>query len=140
MRGGCRVLVLTPTRELAAQIAESFRVYGKHARHHGRHRCMAASPFRPQVNAMARGVDILVATPGRLIDHLEQRSVNLSGTEVLVLDEADQMLDMGFIAPIRKILAQAVASAGRACSSRRPCRARSARWPPRCCAIRCACR
>ena len=63
-------------------------------------------PFRPQVNAMARGVDILVATPGRLIDHIEQRSVNLQGTEILVLDEADQMLDMGFIAPIRKILSK----------------------------------
>jgi ATP-dependent RNA helicase RhlE len=63
-------------------------------------------PHRPQVNAMSRGVDILVATPGRLNDHLAQRSVVLSGTEILVLDEADQMLDMGFIRPIRDILAK----------------------------------
>jgi len=103
LRQGARVLVLSPTRELASQIAESFRVYGKHigvtvAVMYG------GMPFRPQVNAVSRGVDILVATPGRLIDHLEQRSVNLSGVEILVLDEADQMLDMGFIAPIRKIL------------------------------------
>ena len=95
--------MLSPTRELASQIADSFRVYGKQtgltvATMYG------GVPFRPQVNAMARGVDILVATPGRLIDHIEQRSVNLQGTEILVLDEADQMLDMGFIAPIRKIL------------------------------------
>jgi ATP-dependent RNA helicase RhlE len=105
LRGGTRVLVLSPTRELASQIAESFRVYGKHtgltvAVMYG------GVPFRPQVNAMTRGVDVLVATPGRLIDHIEQRSVNLSGTEILVLDEADQMLDMGFIAPIRKILSK----------------------------------
>jgi ATP-dependent RNA helicase RhlE len=105
LRQGARVLVLSPTRELASQIAESFRVYGKHA---GVTVAVmyGGVPFRPQVNALSRGVDILVATPGRLIDHLEQRSVNLSGVEVLVLDEADQMLDMGFIAPIRKILSK----------------------------------
>ena len=105
LRQGARVLVLSPTRELASQIAESFRVYGRNT-----NLTVAVMyggvPFRPQVNAMSRGVDILVATPGRLIDHLEQRSVVLSGTEVLVLDEADQMLDMGFIAPIRKILSK----------------------------------
>lgn len=103
LRGGSRALVLSPTRELASQIAESFRTYGKH---------MGVTvavmfggmPFRPQVNAMRNGVDILVATPGRLLDHIEQRSVDLSGTEILVLDEADQMLDMGFIQPIRRIL------------------------------------
>ena len=105
LRQGARVLVLSPTRELASQIAESFRVYGKHA---GVTVAVmyGGVPFRPQVNALSRGVDVLVATPGRLIDHLEQRSVNLSGVEVLVLDEADQMLDMGFIAPIRKILSK----------------------------------
>jgi ATP-dependent RNA helicase RhlE len=105
LRGGARALVLSPTRELATQIAESFRTYGKHA---GLTVAVmfGGVPFRPQVNAMSRGVDILVATPGRLIDHLDQRSVNLSGTEILVLDEADQMLDMGFIAPIRKILSK----------------------------------
>ena len=104
LRQGARALVLSPTRELASQIAESFRVYGQARRVSPSPLMYGGVPFRPQVNAMSRGVDILVATPGRLIDHLEQRSVNLSGTEILVLDEADQMLDMGFIAPIRKIL------------------------------------
>lgn len=105
LRGGARALILSPTRELASQIAESFRTYGRHT---GLTVAVmfGGVPFRPQVNAMTRGVDILVATPGRLIDHLDQRSVNLSGTEILVLDEADQMLDMGFIAPIRKILSK----------------------------------
>jgi len=105
LRCGARALILSPTRELATQIAESFRTYGRHT---GLSVAVmfGGMPFRPQVNAMARGVDILVATPGRLIDHLDQRSVNLSGTEILVLDEADQMLDMGFIAPIRQILSR----------------------------------
>jgi ATP-dependent RNA helicase RhlE len=103
LRGGTRALILSPTRELTTQIAESFRTYGKHsgltvAVMYG------GMPFGPQVKAMSRGVDILVATPGRLLDHMEQRSVDLKGTEILVLDEADQMLDMGFIQPIRKIL------------------------------------
>jgi ATP-dependent RNA helicase RhlE len=105
IRGGARVLVLSPTRELAAQIAQSFKTYGRHtgltvAVMYG------GVPHRPQVNAMSRGVDVLVATPGRLMDHVEQRSVVLSGTEILVLDEADQMLDMGFIRPIRQILSK----------------------------------
>ncbi|MFA5900092.1 MAG: DEAD/DEAH box helicase [Hyphomicrobium sp.] len=105
LRQGARVLVLSPTRELATQIADSFRTYGKHT---GLTVAVmfGGMPFRPQVNAIKNGVDILVATPGRLLDHLEQRSVVLSGTEILVLDEADQMLDMGFIAPIRKILSK----------------------------------
>jgi len=105
LRCGARALILSPTRELATQIADSFRTYGRHT---GLSVTVmfGGMPFRPQVNAMARGVDILVATPGRLIDHLDQRSVNLSGTEILVLDEADQMLDMGFIAPIRRILSK----------------------------------
>src|SRR5262249_47583691 len=89
-RAGARVLVLSPTRELAAQIAQSFKTYGRHtgltvAVMYG------GVPHRPQVAAMSRGVDVLVATPGRLMDHVEQRSVVLSGTEILVLDEADQM-------------------------------------------------
>jgi ATP-dependent RNA helicase RhlE len=104
-RGGARVLVLSPTRELAAQIAESFKTYGRHT---GLTVTVmyGGVPHRPQVNAMSRGVDVLVATPGRLMDHVEQRSVVLSGTEILVLDEADQMLDMGFIRPIRQILSK----------------------------------
>ncbi|MEI9902249.1 MAG: DEAD/DEAH box helicase [Hyphomicrobium sp.] len=138
MRSGTRALILSPTRELASQIAESFRTYGKHS---GLTVAVmfGGMPFRPQVNALKNGVDILVATPGRLLDHVDQRSVNLSGTEILVLDEADQMLDMGFIQPIRKILG-GCRSAARACSSRRRCRARSAPWPPKSCAIPCASR
>ncbi len=103
-RRGCRVLVLSPTRELASQIAESFRTYGRH---------MGLSvavvfggvKYGPQVRALAGGVDILVATPGRLIDHINEKVANLGGVEVLVLDEADQMLDLGFLPPIRRIVA-----------------------------------
>jgi ATP-dependent RNA helicase RhlE len=102
-RLGCRALILSPTRELASQIADSFRTYGANSQ------LRVAVVFggvaaRPQIKAMVRGVDILVATPGRLIDHIQQRNIELSGTEILVLDEADQMLDMGFIKPIRQIL------------------------------------
>jgi ATP-dependent RNA helicase RhlE len=105
LRGGARALILSPTRELASQIADSFRTYGKHM---GLNVAVmfGGMPFRPQLNAMKNGVDVLVATPGRLIDHIEQRSVDLAGTEILVLDEADQMLDMGFIQPIRRILSK----------------------------------
>jgi ATP-dependent RNA helicase RhlE len=104
-RGGCRVLVLSPTRELASQIAESFKTYGKHMGF------SVATVFGgvghvPQQRALARGVDVLVATPGRLIDHLGTKHARLDHTEVLVLDEADQMLDAGFLPPIRKIVAQ----------------------------------
>ncbi len=99
----CRVLVLSPTRELASQIAESFRVYGKHLG------LTIATVFggvsgRPQTQALARGVDVVVATPGRLLDHMGTRAIRLDRTEILVLDEADQMLDMGFIVAIRKIV------------------------------------
>jgi ATP-dependent RNA helicase RhlE len=98
-----RVLVLTPTRELAAQVHESVRDYGQYL------------PFRsavifggvsinPQKQKLIKGVDIVVATPGRLLDHLQQRSIDLSKVEILVLDEADRMLDMGFIRDIRKVL------------------------------------
>ena len=103
-RRGCRVLVLSPTRELASQIAESFRTYGKHlgftvALVYG------GVKYGPQMRALAGGIDILVATPGRLIDHLQEKVANLSATEIFVLDEADQMLDLGFLQPIRKIVA-----------------------------------
>lgn len=98
-----RVLVLTPTRELAAQVHESVRDYGQYL------------PFRsavifggvsinPQKQKLIKGVDIVVATPGRLLDHVQQRSIDLSKIEILILDEADRMLDMGFIRDIRKIL------------------------------------
>jgi ATP-dependent RNA helicase RhlE len=104
-RKGCRVLVLSPTRELATQIADSFRAYGRHLD------ATVAVIFggvnhRSQVQRMARGVDVLVATPGRLIDHLTEGNIVLAGTEVLVLDEADQMLDLGFLPSIRRIVSR----------------------------------
>lgn len=98
-----RALVLTPTRELAAQVGESVQTYGKYL------------PFttavifggvniNPQMDKLRRGVDIVVATPGRLLDHVQQKTINLSHVEILVLDEGDRMLDMGFIRDIRRIL------------------------------------
>ena len=101
-RRGCRALVLSPTRELATQIAESFRAYGKNM---GLTVAVVFGgvKYGPQVRALAAGVDVLVATPGRLIDHINEKVANLSETEVFVLDEADQMLDMGFVVPIRRI-------------------------------------
>jgi ATP-dependent RNA helicase RhlE len=102
-RRGCRCLVLSPTRELATQIAESFRTYGAQLG------MTVATVFGgvahgPQRSALARGVDVVVAAPGRLLDHLGERDADLSNVEIFVLDEADQMLDMGFIVPIRKIV------------------------------------
>ena len=99
-----RALVLSPTRELASQIDESFGVYGRHTGL--RHTVIfgGVSQFH-QVKRLQRGVDILVATPGRLMDLMEQRLVDLRNIEVFVLDEADRMLDMGFINPIRRIAA-----------------------------------
>jgi ATP-dependent RNA helicase RhlE len=99
-----RALVLTPTRELAAQVEESVRTYGKHLS------LTSAVIFggvgmNPQINAMKRGVDVLVATPGRLLDLQQQGFLDLSGVQMLVLDEADRMLDMGFIHDVKKILA-----------------------------------
>ena len=98
-----RALVLAPTRELALQVEESVRVYGRHwgvrsAAIYG------GVGFAPQVNALRRGVDLVVATPGRLLDHVGQRTIDLSTVEILVLDEADRMLDMGFIRDIRRVL------------------------------------
>ncbi len=99
-----RVLVLTPTRELALQVEESVRTYGK------QRPVMSAAiyggvGFDAQVRRLRQGPEIVVATPGRLLDHVNQRTINLSQVEVLVLDEADRMLDMGFIHDIRKVLA-----------------------------------
>ena len=102
-RKGCRVLVLSPTRELATQIAESFRTYGKHMGFTVAV-VFGGAKYGPQIKALATGVDVLVATPGRLIDHLGERHAQLGETEVLVLDEADQMLDLGFLQPIRRIV------------------------------------
>ena len=98
-----RALVLTPTRELAVQVHDSIRTYGKHLRLSST--CIyGGASMNPQLQTLGRGVDILVATPGRLIDHLERGSVKLANVEVLVLDEADRMLDMGFLPAIKRIL------------------------------------
>ena len=101
-RRSVRALILTPTRELAAQVGESLRDYGRHL------------PFRTavifggvsintQFSKLRKGADVIVATPGRLLDHLQRKTIDLSKIEVLVLDEADRMLDMGFIRDIKKI-------------------------------------
>ncbi|MFO1361365.1 MAG: DEAD/DEAH box helicase [Burkholderiales bacterium] len=99
-----RALVLTPTRELAAQVEDSIRTYGRHLRLRTA-LVYGGVGINPQIDALARGVDILVATPGRLLDHVGQNTVDLRQVEILVLDEADRMLDMGFIRDIRRILA-----------------------------------
>jgi ATP-dependent RNA helicase RhlE len=104
-RKGARCLVLSPTRELATQIAESFRTYGAHM---GMTVAVVfgGAKYGPQIKALLGGVDVLVATPGRLIDHIAERHADLSSTEILVLDEADQMLDLGFLQPIRRIVSK----------------------------------
>jgi len=100
----CRMLVVAPTRELAAQIAEAARVYGRHLNPSIAVIVGGVSP-RPQLRALSRGVDILVATPGRLLDHMGTNAVRLTDTQIVVLDEADQMLDLGFVPQIRRIMA-----------------------------------
>jgi ATP-dependent RNA helicase RhlE len=99
-----RVLVLIPTRELAAQVEESVRDYGKYLKLSSM-TMIGGVNINPQIQRLRTRVDILVATPGRLLDHVQQRTVDLSHVEILVLDEADRMLDMGFIRDIKKILA-----------------------------------
>ena len=104
-----RSLILTPTRELAAQIGESFRVYGRHTKL--RHTVIYGGVKQNrQMPELRRGVDILVATPGRLLDLLNQRLLSLRNLEIFVLDEADRMLDMGFIHDIRRVIAELPAS------------------------------
>ena len=102
--GKPRCLILTPTRELAAQVEESVQTYGKHLPLKSMV-MFGGVNINPQTKQLRGRVDILVATPGRLLDHVGQKSLDLSGIEILVLDEADRMLDMGFIRDIRKILA-----------------------------------
>ncbi|MBV8646697.1 DEAD/DEAH box helicase [Paludibacterium sp.] len=102
--GHPRALVLTPTRELAAQVEESVRLYGKYLPLRSMV-MFGGVGFNPQVAQLRKPVDVLVATPGRLLDHVAQKTLNLSDIEILVLDEADRMLDMGFIHDIRKVLA-----------------------------------
>jgi len=99
-----RALILAPTRELAIQISDSIKTYGRHMRMQ-QAVIMGGVGQRPQVEALKRGVDILIATPGRLLDLINQRHVDLRHTEFLILDEADRMLDMGFINDVRKIVA-----------------------------------
>ncbi|KFL36845.1 DEAD/DEAH box helicase [Arenimonas donghaensis] len=98
-----RALVLAPTRELAVQVNDSLRTYGKHLRMNTA-TVYGGAGMQPQIEALRRGVDVLVACPGRLLDHLQQRTVDLSQVEVLVLDEADRMLDMGFLPAIKRVL------------------------------------
>jgi ATP-dependent RNA helicase RhlE len=99
-----RALILTPTRELAAQVEESVRNYGKFLKLKSMI-MFGGVGINPQIDQLRRGVDIVVATPGRLLDHLQQKTIDLSHVEILVLDEADRMLDMGFIRDIRRVLA-----------------------------------
>jgi ATP-dependent RNA helicase RhlE len=100
-----RALILTPTRELCVQVEESFRKYGKHSGL-GVIPVYGGVGYDPQVKALRGGVDVVVATPGRLLDHLEKQNVVLDEVEILVLDEADRMLDMGFAPQINRIVAQ----------------------------------
>jgi len=99
-----RLLVLVPTRELAAQVGQSFEDFGRHLQQRTILIFGGVSP-RPQLDALRQGVDIIVATPGRLLDHINERAVDLTKVRHLVLDEADRMLDMGFIRDIRRVLA-----------------------------------
>src|ERR1700704_4899418 len=99
-----RALILTPTRELAAQVEESVRGYGKYLKLKSTVMYGGVN-INPQIDALRRGVDIVVATPGRLLDHVQQKTIDLRQVEILVLDEADRMLDMGFIHDIRRVLA-----------------------------------
>ena len=98
-----RALVLTPTRELTMQVAESVRSYGKYLPLRGAV-VFGGVNIKPQIDALRHGVDIVIATPGRLLDHVQQRTIDLSRIEIFVLDEADRMLDMGFIHDIKRII------------------------------------
>jgi ATP-dependent RNA helicase RhlE len=100
-----RALILTPTRELAVQVNDSLRTYGKHLKLNTA-AIYGGAGMGPQFDLLKRGVDILVATPGRLMDHMERGSIKLDQIDVLVLDEADRMLDMGFLPAIKRILAK----------------------------------
>ncbi len=99
-----RALIVTPTRELAAQVGENVAIYGKHLPFKSAV-IFGGVKINPQISILRKGVDILIATPGRLLDHVSQKTIDLSKVEYLILDEADRMLDMGFIHDIKKILA-----------------------------------
>ncbi|MEX1013279.1 MAG: DEAD/DEAH box helicase [Waddliaceae bacterium] len=102
-RGPVRALILTPTRELAAQVGESVALYGKYLPSKSAV-IFGGVKIEPQIAKLRQGVDILVATPGRLLDHVSQKTVDLSKVDILVLDEADRMLDMGFIHDVKRII------------------------------------
>ncbi len=99
-----RALILTPTRELALQVVDSVKTYGKHLPFRVE-AIVGGASINMQIRNLRHGCDIVVATPGRLLDHVQQRNINLSNVEILVLDEADRMLDMGFLPDIRKVMA-----------------------------------
>lgn len=99
-----KALILTPTRELAAQVGESVALYGKYLPFHSTV-IFGGVKINPQIVALRKGVDIVIATPGRLLDHLSQKTIDLSHVNFFILDEADRMLDMGFINDIKKVLA-----------------------------------
>ena len=121
-----KALILTPTRELAIQIDESFAAYGRHTGL--KHLVIFGGVSQnPQTEALRRGVDILVATPGRLLDLMNQRYVHLDHIKMLVLDEADRMLDMGFVHDVKKIIAK-VPAKGKRCFFRRLCLTRYRAW------------
>ena len=100
-----RALILSPTRELATQIADSFKVYGQHLGFRVAV-VFGGVKYGAQERALQQGLDVLVAAPGRLLDHIQQKNIDLSSTEIFVLDEADQMLDLGFIKPIRQVVSR----------------------------------
>src|SRR5688572_6332274 len=102
--GGPRGLVLVPTRELAMQVHKALTTYGAAARLRSV-AIFGGVSIGPQKLALRQGCDVVVATPGRLLDHMQQRTINLSAVEILTLDEADRMLDMGFLPPLRRVLA-----------------------------------
>ena len=101
---GPRVLVLVPTREVALQVLDAFRTYGRHDAYYS-FAVYGGVSINPQMMALRKGIDVVVATPGRLLDLFRQNAIKFGQLQVLVLDEADRMLDMGFIRDIRRILA-----------------------------------
>jgi len=134
-RHTCRALILSPTRELSGQILDSFRAYGRHVRIQSA-LAIGGVSMGAQVRSLLNGLDVLVATPGRLLDLIQSNALRLSGVEVFVLDEADRMLDMGFIRDIRKIVAKLPAQRLRAepgaTERRLSSRGRDAARPARC--------
>ena len=102
-RKTCRILVLSPTRELSGQIVDSFKTYGRHMKVSVT-LAIGGVPIGRQIRSLANGIEILVATPGRLLDLVQERALMLDRVEIFVLDEADRMLDMGFIHDIRRIV------------------------------------